>query len=128
PGMAIVMGRPGVDELTEAVGALRTWQRPGSPMQLHPGDLGWFWRFGAEATAGATRTWSRDGMIVAVGLLDGPRLLRLTIAPDAQQDEELARQMVADICQPERAVLPHGSVSVEAPMDALVQDLLTDAG
>jgi len=39
-------------------------------MQLHPGDLGWFWRFGAEATAAAVRTSSRDGQILAVGLLD----------------------------------------------------------
>jgi hypothetical protein len=43
-------------------------------MQLHPGDVGWFWRFGAEATAAAARTWSRDGRILAVGLLDGPTL------------------------------------------------------
>ncbi|GAA3795472.1 hypothetical protein GCM10022206_39050 [Streptomyces chiangmaiensis] len=58
-------------------------------MQLHPGDLGWFWRFGAEATAAAVRTWSRDGQILAVGLLDGPELLRLTIAPDAHRDEAI---------------------------------------
>ena len=90
-GMAIVLGKPGVDGLSEAVGVLREWQYDGAPMQLHPGDLGWFWRFGAEATAAAVRTWSRDGRILAVGLLDGPGLLRLTIAPDAQRDEELAR-------------------------------------
>jgi hypothetical protein len=27
-------------------------------MQLHPGDLGWFWRFGAEAAAAAIRATS----------------------------------------------------------------------
>jgi hypothetical protein len=41
-------------------------------MQLHPGDLGCYWRFGAEATAAAVWTWRRDGRIRAVGLLDGP--------------------------------------------------------
>src|SRR5215472_13661175 len=75
-------------------------------MQLHPGDLGWHWRFGAEATAAAVRTWSRGGQILAVGLLDSPVLLRLAIAPEAQHDEELAQQMAADVTQPERDVLP----------------------
>jgi hypothetical protein len=69
---------------------VRQWQYDGAPMQLHPGDLGWFWRFGATATAAALRTWRRDGRTLAVGLLDDAKLLRLTIAPDAQRDEELA--------------------------------------
>jgi len=126
--MAIVLGQPEVDGLSEAVGVLREWQHDGAPMQLHPGDLGWFWRFGAEATAAAVRTWSRDGQILAVGLLDGPKLLRLTIAPDAQRDEELAQQLVADVTQPERGVLIPGKVYVEAPRGALVQELLSEDG
>ncbi|MEY9838061.1 ribosomal protein S18 acetylase RimI-like enzyme [Streptacidiphilus sp. EB103A] len=127
-GMTIVLGRPGVDGLGEAVGALREWQDDGAPMQLHPGDLGWFWRFGAAATAAAVRTWSRDGRILAVGLLDGPELLRLTIAPDAQRDEALARQLAEDVIDPERGVLPQGKVHLEAPMTALLQNLLPEDG
>jgi ribosomal protein S18 acetylase RimI-like enzyme len=126
--MAIVVGRPGLGELSDAVGVLREWQYDGAPMQLHPGDLGWFWRFGAEATAAAVRTWSRDGETLAVGLLDDPTLLRLTIAPDAQRDEELAQQLVEDVAEPERAVLMEGTVRVEAPMGALVRDLLFEDG
>ena len=126
--MAIVLGRPGVEGLSEAVGVLREWQYDGAPMQLHPGDLGWFWRFGADATAAAVRTWRRDGRILAVGLLDGPELLRLTIAPDAQRDEELAQRLAEDMTRPERGVLPTGKVNVEAPTDALIQDLLFEAG
>ncbi|MFE2561430.1 GNAT family N-acetyltransferase [Streptomyces sp. NPDC059352] len=126
--MAIVLGRPGVDGLGEAVGVLREWQSDGAPMQLHPGDLGWFWRSGAEATAAAVRTWSRDGRILGVGLLDGPGLLRLTIAPDAQRDEELAQQLLEDVTEPERDVLPEGRVNIEAPMGAMVQDLLSEDG
>ncbi|MFF2183939.1 GNAT family N-acetyltransferase [Streptomyces sp. NPDC058155] len=126
--MAIVLGEPGVDGLTEAVGVLREWQDDGAPMQLHPGDLGWFWRSGAEATAAAVRTWGRDGRILAVGLLDGPGLLRLTIAPDAHQEEELARQLVQDVTRPERGVLPEGKANIEAPMGALVDDLLCEEG
>lgn len=123
-----VLGKPEVDGLGEAVGVLREWQYEGAPMQLHPGDLGWFWRFGAEATAAAVRTWSRDGRILAVGLLDGPGLLRLATAPDAQRDEELARQLVDDVTEPERGVLPAGKVAVESPSGTLVQDLLSEAG
>ncbi|MFC9126211.1 GNAT family N-acetyltransferase [Streptomyces sp. NPDC057099] len=126
--MAIVLGEPGVDGLSEAVGVLREWQYEGAPTQLHPGDLGWFWRSGAEATAAAVRTWSRDGRILAVGLLDGPGLLRLTIAPADRRDEELARQLVADVTEPERGVLPEGKANIEAPMGALVQDLLSENG
>ncbi|EPJ40687.1 hypothetical protein STAFG_2256 [Streptomyces afghaniensis 772] len=127
-GMAIVLGKPGVDGLSEAVGVLRDWQYDGAPMQLHPGDLGWFWRSGAEATAEAVRTWRRDGRILAVGLLDGPGLLRLTIAPDAWRDEELAQRLVDDVTGPEHGVLPAGEANIEAPMGALVQDLLSEDG
>ncbi|WP_411114675.1 GNAT family N-acetyltransferase [Streptomyces sp. 029-5] len=126
--MAIVLGKPGVGGLIEAVGVLREWQYDGAPMQLHPGDLGWFWRSGAEATAAAVRTWSQDGQIVAVGLLDGPGLLRLTIAPEAQRNEELAQRLVEDVTDPERGVLPQGKVNIESPMGALIQDLLFEQG
>ncbi|MFE9568157.1 GNAT family N-acetyltransferase [Streptomyces sp. NPDC006692] len=126
--MAIVLNEPGVDALSEAVSALREWQYEGAPMQLHPGDLGWFWRWGAQATAAAVRTWSRDGRILAVGLLDGPRVLRLTIAPDAQQEEQLAQQLVKDVTEPGRGVLPGGRANIEAPTGALVQHLLFEDG
>jgi ribosomal protein S18 acetylase RimI-like enzyme len=126
--MAIVLSEPGADGLRGAVDALRAWQRDGAAFQLHPGDLGWFWRFGAAATAAAVRTWSRDGQVVAVGLQDGPTLVRLTVAPDARRDEEVARQLVDDLTDPGRGVLPAGRVAVEAPVDARLRDLLADAG
>nr|WP_240506239.1 hypothetical protein [Thermoactinospora rubra] len=126
--MAVVLGEPGVDGLGEVVGVLRDWQDDGAPFQLHPGDVGWFWRFGAEATAAAVRTWRRDGRILAVGLLDGPGLLRLTSAPEAQRDEELARRLVEDVTEPGRGVLPEGKAYVEAPNGALIQELLSENG
>ena len=107
---------------------LREWQHDGAPMQLHPGDLGWYWRFGAEATAAAVRTWSREGRILAVGLLDGPGLLRLAIAPEAEHDEALAQRMVADVTRAERRVLPQGEGCIEARFGAAFQGLLFDAG
>lgn len=126
--MAIVTAQPDVDGLTRAVGALRQWQQDGPAMQLHSGDVGWFWRFGAERTAAAVRTWSRSDQLLAIGLLDGPDLIRMAFAPGAGQDEELAAQLAADIDDPARDVLPSGEVFIEAPLDARVQDLLLDAG
>lgn len=124
--MSIVLSKPGVDDLASAIDALRDWQHEGTPIQLHPGDIGWFWRFGADATAQAIRIWSRDGQIVALGLLDGPDTLRMTIAPDARSDEALARQIIADINDPQRGVLPAGEATVEAPPDAMIHDLLAE--
>jgi ribosomal protein S18 acetylase RimI-like enzyme len=126
--MVIALGQPRADGLSEAVAALREWQIDGAPMQLHPGDVGWFWRFGAEATAAAVRTWSRDGQIRAVGLLDQPNLLRVAFAPDSSQDEELAQHFVADVTDPERGVLIAGRVAIESPRGALVKELLSADG
>jgi GNAT superfamily N-acetyltransferase len=119
---------PAVGELSDVVRVLREWQHTDAPMQLHPGDLGWFWRFGAEQTAAAVRTWSLAGQIVAVGLLDSPKVLRLTIAPEVQRAERVAQQVVADVAEPERGVLPAGKAAVEAPDGTRVQDLLSEVG
>jgi ribosomal protein S18 acetylase RimI-like enzyme len=126
--VAIELGTPDVGQLGDVVRALRDWQHDALPLQLHPGDVGWFWRFSAEATAAAVRTWSRGGQILAVGLLDGPELLRMTVAPQVRREEELARQVVADVSEPERGVLPAGRVSVETPDGTRVQDLLSEVG
>ena len=123
--MAIQVSTPCVEELGDVVRALAAWQDDASPMQVHPGDLGWFWQFGAEATAAAVRIWTRDEKIIAIGLLDGPDVLRLTVAPDARQDETLAERMVSDVTD---RVFPTGRVAVEAPNGTLVQQRLTDAG
>ncbi len=127
-GMTITLGGPGADGLPKTVGVLREWQHEGAPTQLHPGDLGWFWRSGAAATAAAVRTWTRAGRVLAIGLLDGPGLLRLAIAPGAHRDEELARRLADDITRPERGVLPEGRASVEAPAGALVHEPLSAHG
>jgi len=125
--MAIELGRPGIDGLAGVVAAMREWQREEAAIQLHPGDVGWFWRSGAPATAAALRTWSRDGRLLAVGLLDGSTVLRLEMAPAAESDDELARCLAEDVADPDRGVLPAGSVAVEAPPGAVVRDRLHEA-
>ncbi|MFJ3135452.1 GNAT family N-acetyltransferase [Streptomyces sp. NPDC086843] len=127
-GMGPEVGGAGAGELDEAVRALREWQHEGAPVQLHPGDVGWFLRLGDGAAAEAVRVWRRGGETVAVGLLDGPDLLRLALAPDARRDEDVARRLTADLTDPGRGVLPEGTVYVEAPRGALVRETLADAG
>jgi ribosomal protein S18 acetylase RimI-like enzyme len=125
-GVAIELSTPGVDDLDDVVRALRRWQRDDAPIQLHPGDLGWSWRSGAEVLAAAVRTWSRGDTILAVGFLDGPDVLRMTVAPELWRDDELARDVVADLSDPARGVLPGGKVAVEVPDGTRVQDLLSE--
>lgn len=126
--VVIELSTPDVGQLGDVVRALRDWQHETSPMQLHPGDLGWYWQFGAEAMAAAVRTWSRGGQLLAIGFLDGPEVLRMTVAPQVWREEELAHQVVADVSKPQRGVLPTGKVSVETPDGTRVQDLLSDVG
>lgn len=124
----VVVAKPGVEGLNSVVRALRDWQYDGIPMQLHPGDLGWNWSFGAEALAASLWTWSRDKDILGVGLMDSPGLLRMAIAPKAQYDEALAQQIVADVSRPERGVLPPGEAFIEARFGEQLRALLFDSG
>lgn len=126
--MAIELAGPRTDELGDVVRVLARWQHDGGPVQVHPGDVGWFWRYGAPRTAEATRTWSRAGEVLAIGLLDGAKLLRLAFAPQALRDEELAQRVAEDVSAPERGVLPEGEAYVEAPVGALIHDLLSADG
>lgn len=128
--MAITLEQPDVAGLGEAVRALGEWQDDAAPFQLHPGDLGWLWRFGAEASAAATRVWRRDGRIVAVAELDldESALARLAIAPDRQQDEAVARRLAVDMSDPARRVLAEGPAAAELPPGAVLREVLSGAG
>ncbi|MGB6005489.1 MAG: hypothetical protein WBG36_12855 [Ornithinimicrobium sp.] len=95
-----VLNTPRAEELGEVAASLRGWQYDDGPLHLAPGDLGWYSSRGAAATAAAIRTWSRGQKIFAVGLLDGPQLLRMAVDPESRDDEELARQIVADVNDP----------------------------
>ncbi len=123
----VTMSTVGVDRLRETVSVLSEWQHERA-VQLHPGDVGWKWRFGRAATTATLRTWSNDGQVLAIGMLDAPRLLRLAIRPESRDDGELAGQMVSDISEPGRGVLPRGEASVEARFDGPFRALLADEG
>ena len=99
---------PGVDGLPAALDALASWQADDAPLQLHPGDVGWAGRFGAEQSAAAVRLWDGD----ALGFLDEPHVLRLALA--RHDDAALAVRIADDLPQ----VLP-GRGQVEVPPSAL---------
>ncbi|MHA7246525.1 GNAT family N-acetyltransferase [Arthrobacter tecti] len=126
--MSITLATPDVANLGQVLEALRSWQHDGMPIQLHPGDIGWAWQIGASALAERLRIWSLDGSIHAVGLLDGPTLLRLAVAPDASENEELAARILTDVTDPSRGVLPSGTSSVEARFGTAIRSGLQDAG
>jgi GNAT superfamily N-acetyltransferase len=126
--MAISVSTPDLLGMPEIIAGLREWQSDVAAFQLHPGDLGWFERFGADAARAAVRVWTRAGHILAIGLLDGAELLRLTVAPDATADPELAEQLVADLTDAARGVFAEGEAFLEVPNGVLVRELLTDNG
>ncbi|WP_144719880.1 GNAT family N-acetyltransferase [Agrococcus jejuensis] len=105
---------------------LAAWQRDGAALQLHPGDLGWQQRLGADALAGSLRAWHRDGALVALGMLDGP-VLRIAIDPDLQGDADLATALADDLVDPEGA-LPGDDGSVELPTGAALDEVLAARG
>ena len=115
-----------LDEVTEAVA---TWQQDGGPVQLHPGDLGWHWRLGAEELAGAVRVWRRHGQILAVGVVDDSGLIRMAIAPSADRDDAFADQLLADLSEPgRRGELPADTGVVEARFGAAFRSRLRESG
>lgn len=127
--MSITMETSTLASLDEIVEAVAVWQHDGVPVQLHPGDLGWNWSLGAQELAEAVRVWRRDGEILAVGMVDGDTgLIRMAIAPSVDQDDAFAAQLLADLSDPARGVLPAGAGAVEARFGSAFRDLLHRSG
>jgi len=115
--------------LDEVVEAVASWQREGGPVQVHPGDFGWNWSFGTEALAREVRVWRREGQILAAGMVDGKDgLIRMAIAPSVDADEVFAAQLLADLSDPGRGVLPANRGTVEARFGAAFRGLLHQSG
>jgi ribosomal protein S18 acetylase RimI-like enzyme len=127
--MSITMQLATPDSLGEIVEAVAVWQHASGPVQLHPGDLGWNWSLGAQKLAEAVRVWTRDGQILAVGMVDDTTgLIRMGIAPSVDEDAAFAAEMLADLSDPGQGVLPGGAWAVEARFGAAFRDLLRRSG
>lgn len=126
--MSITLQTATVASLDAVAEAVASWQQDGGPVQLHPGDLGWNWSLGAAELAGAMRVWRRDGQILAVGLLDDAGLIRMGIAPSVDQDDAFASELLADLSDRARGVLPAGNAFVEARSGTAFRGLLAARG
>ena len=122
--MTIQLSVPDARSLDDVIRAVRGWQTERSPIQLHPGDLGWHVRFGAAETAAAVRVWAGESGILAVGFLDGPDLVRLTVDPALRGEIAFAERLADDLDR----ILPAAGASVEAPQDAVLHEVLDARG
>ncbi|MEV0901916.1 GNAT family N-acetyltransferase [Actinoplanes sp. NPDC049802] len=119
--MSITMHHAAPESLNEIVETVAAWQHAGGPVQLHPGDLGWHWRFGTRELAEMMRVWADGGRILAVGMLDGDDgLARLAIAPAVDGDAAFAAGLLA--------ALPGDVRTVEARSGSAFRDLLRRGG
>ena len=118
---------PSTDDLAGLVAHLAAWQRDDAPLQLHPGDLGWQQRLGADALARSLRAWEQDDGLVALGMLDGP-VLRIAMDPDRQRDGDLAAALADDLDDADRGALPGDDGSVEIPTGAALDGVLAGRG
>lgn len=122
------MTTPAVSDLRQIATELSGWQHDHGNLQLHPGDLGWHSLVGSTKTAADLRVWSRDGKLVALGLLDEPGVLRMAMDPAAFDDDELARQITSDVSTPDSGVLAAGEAAIEARGASSLQRFLSDEG
>ncbi|ASW52934.1 N-acetyltransferase [Plantactinospora sp. KBS50] len=126
--MHVDLRTPDPHALDAILSDLASWQQDGLPVQLHPGDLGWQWRFGAAALARSLRVWTVRETVVAIGFLDEASLIRMAVRPSADQDEELAQTLVRDLEDPARPVLAGDRVVVEARFGMALRSLLHQRG
>ncbi|SNT63601.1 Acetyltransferase (GNAT) family protein [Asanoa hainanensis] len=116
------MQRATPNQLSEIVDAVAGWQHTGGPVQLHPGDLGWNCSLGEQALVEALRVWTRDGRIVAAGMVDDDSgLIRMGIAPSLDDDAAFAAQLLADLSDPALS-------AVEARFGKAFRELLSGSG
>ena len=120
----------GRDAAHEVVAVLREWERPGDcGRQLHAGDVGWHLRHGDDQVDGTLLQVHAPASDepVAVGLLDGPGLLRLAIDPDRVRDAEVA-SVVADAVEERLGHAGTSEAYVDGPASAWWQPELARRG
>lgn len=127
-GVMITMRVPSVEDVSSIIDVVASWQRDGLPLQVHPGDLGWYQRFGGDALASALRVWSRAGEVVAVGFLDESELIRMAVAPTIADDVTVATRITDDFVSALDQALPPGTGVVEARFGPALQHALIDQG
>lgn len=128
--MKVSLVTPSVSELPSLIATLSTWQEDRSPIQLHPGDIGWHAMRGLEVTASHLRAWqAEDSAVLAIGMFDGDHLLRLALSPSAAQDREVCVAIARDLTeQSESSLFPPGQHSVESRRARMLDSYLGEHG
>ena len=119
---------PTLDQLDALVADVSSWQQDGLPIQWHPGDLGWQWRFGSITLAESLRLWTADDTTMAIGFVDEASLISMAIAPSADHDEELAQALVRDLEDRAAGILAAHKLIVEARFGTAFRSLLHSHG
>jgi GNAT superfamily N-acetyltransferase len=114
-------------ELDALVSALSQWQVDGMPVQLHPGDLGWHWRFGVPTLLHCLRVWRDGARVRAVGMLDG-EVIRMGLAPEADADEAFAKSLADELTDPQESLFGAPVASIEARFGQALQGELDRRG
>lgn len=128
--MQVSMSIPDVTDLPTVIETLSSWQEDNLPVQLHPGDIGWHSLRGPEATAADLRVWSVDETILAIGMFDGPHLLRLALSSTVTGDKEFAHVLGNDLIPSPHpgAVFSVGERFIEARGARALDDYLATLG
>lgn len=125
--MHLDLRTPDLAELSAALDSLASWQRDDLPVQLHPGDLGWNWQSGPQATADLTRLWTAPHGPVALCLVDDG-VLRLAMDPAVADDEQVADRLADDLDDPGSGVLPGADASAEVRLGGALRRRLRERG
>lgn len=126
--MDITQLTPSVDQLPTLANRLSLWQEDPWVGHVHPGDLGWHSSVGPEQMARDLRVWVLDGEPIALGMLDGSEVLRMTVAPEVVNDRVVARRLAADLNDAEAGVLAGDHAIVEARGAAALGEVLRAGG
>lgn len=126
--MEMTIETPSVTDLPDIIDAVASWQHDDQPIQVHPGDLGWYQRFGAEALASALRVWTQNGETVAIGFLDESELIRMAVSPAHAHDQTIAEAVVTDLVGALSEFLPAGKGVVECRFGPALRHTLAEAG
>lgn len=83
---------------------------------------------GAEQMGADLRVWERGGEPVAIGMLDGSEVLRISVAPEVAQDHAVAEGIAADLTQPATDLFAGDDAVVEARGATVLRRILKSAG
>lgn len=112
--VTIARTTPTADQLPSIADQLSRWQQDPWVGHLHPGDLGWHSSVGNPQMARDLCLWLRESEPVAIGMFDGPEVLRMAVDPALARDRDVADLLAQDLSRPGAGLFTGGEAIVEA--------------